>query len=157
VLSCVGHLHGLDPEQLGSQIPGKPAPAAVQAGDQQHAVDAEDFRDGPARSLAEGSSRLVIVPDAAPGELVQAAGYPQTITDNMDADLVTVSAYEVAGSQVLVPQRIDPGRSSREMSEAQVAARQAGVLYRGSAEFRAVIADLPAAKIDAESLATAAT
>jgi hypothetical protein len=62
--------------------------------------------------------------------------------------LVTVSAYTVAGSQVLVPQRIDPGRRSRELSDAQVTARQAGTLYRGSAEFRAVITDLPPAQRD---------
>ena len=146
VLSCAGYLQGPDPEQPESQIPGKPVLAAVQAGDQQHAVNAEDFPDGLARSLAEGSFRLVIVLDSAPDELVQVVGYLQPITDNVDIDLVTMSAYEVAGSQVLVPQQTGPGRRSRQMSEAQAAARQAGVLYRGSAEFRSVIADLHAAK-----------
>jgi hypothetical protein len=73
-------------------------------------------------------------------------GYLQSLTDKIDIDVVTVSAYDVAGSQVLVPQRIEPGRRSREMSDAQVAARQAGVLHRGSAEFRAVVADLPPAQ-----------
>jgi len=48
----------------------------------------------------------------------------------------------VTGSQVLVPQRIEPGRRVRKLSNAEVDARQSGVLYRGSAEFRAVIADL---------------
>jgi len=143
VLSYAGYLQGLDPEQLESQILGTSVLAAVQAGDQQHAVDAEDFRDGLAQSLAEGSFRLVIVLDSAPDELVQVVGYLQSVTDKIDIDLVTVSAYDVAGSQVLVPQRIDPGRRGREMSDAQVTARQAGVLYRGSAEFRAVIAGLP--------------
>jgi hypothetical protein len=52
----------------------------------------------------------------------------------------------VAGSQVLVPQRIEPGRRTRELSDAQVAARQSGSLHRGSAEFRAVIADLQPAR-----------
>src|SRR6266704_141543 len=46
VLSYAGYLQGLDPEQLESQILGKSLLAAVQASDQQHAVDAEDFRDG---------------------------------------------------------------------------------------------------------------
>src|SRR5215472_13882017 len=45
VLSYAGYLQGLDPEQLESQVLGKSVLAAVQAGDQQHAVDAEDFRD----------------------------------------------------------------------------------------------------------------
>ena len=148
VLSYAGYLQGLDPEQLESQVLGRPVLAAVQAGDQQHLVDAEDFRDGLARSLAEGSFRLVIVLDSAPDELVQVVGYLQSVTDKIDIDLVTVSAYTVAGSQVLVPQRIDPGRRSRELSDAQVTARQAGTLYRGSDEFRAVIADLPPAQHD---------
>jgi hypothetical protein len=148
VLSYAGYLQGLGPEQLESQVLGRPVLAAVQAGDQQHLVDAEDFRDGLARSLAEGSFRLVIVLDSAPDELVQVVGYLQSVTDKIDIDLVTVSAYTVAGSQVLVPQRIDPGRRSRELSDAQVTARQAGTLYRGSDEFRAVIADLPPARRD---------
>jgi hypothetical protein len=146
VLSYAGYLQGLDPEQLETQILGKSVLGAVQASDQLHAVDAEDFRDGLTRSLAEGSFRLVIVLDSAPEELVQVVGYLQSLTDKIDIDLVTVSAYDVAGSQVLVPQRIEPGRRSREMSDAQVAARQAGVLHPGSAEFRAVIADLPPAQ-----------
>lgn len=103
MLSCAGYLQGLDPDQLETQIIGKPVLAAVQAGDQQHAVEAEDFRDGLARSLADGSFRLVIVLDSAPDELVQVVGYLQSVTDKIDIDLVTVSAYDVAGSQVLVP------------------------------------------------------
>jgi hypothetical protein len=145
VLSYAGYLQGPDPEQLETQILGKSVLGTVQASDQLYAVDAEDFRDGLTRSLAEGSFRLVIVLDSAPDELVQ-VGYLQSLTDKIDIDLVTVSAYDVAGSQVLVPQRIEPGRRSREMSDSQVAARQAGVLHPGSAEFRAVIADLPPAQ-----------
>jgi hypothetical protein len=148
VLSYAGYLQGLDPEQLESQILGKSVLAAVQASDQQHVVDAEDFRDGLARSLAEGSFRLVIMLDSAPDELVQVVDYLQSVTGEVDIDLVTVSAYDVSGSQVLVPQRVDPGRRGREMSDAQVTARQAGALHPGSAEFRTVIADLPAAQRD---------
>jgi hypothetical protein len=149
VLSYAGYLQGLDPEQLETQVLGKSVLVAVQADAQQHAIDAEDFRDGLARSLADGSFRLVIVLDSAPDELVQVVGYLQSVTDKIDIDLVTVSAYDVAGSQVLVPQRIEPGRRGREMSDAQVTARQAGVLHRGSADFRAVIADLPPSQRDA--------
>lgn len=55
VLSYAGYLQGLDLEQLESQILGASVLGAVQATGQQHAVDAEEFRDGLARSLAEGS------------------------------------------------------------------------------------------------------
>ena len=154
VLSYAGYLQGLDPEQLESQILGRHLEAggsvlaAVQAAGHQDAVDPEDFREGLARSLAEGSFRLVIVLDSAPDELVQVVGYLQSVTDKIDIDLVTVTVYDVAGSQVLVPQRIEPGRRTRELSDAQVTARQAGDLHTGSAEFRADIAELPPARRD---------
>ncbi len=103
--------------------------AAVQAAGHEDAVDPEEFREGLARSLADGSFRLVIVLDSAPDELVQVVGYLQSVTDKIDIDLVTVAVFDVAGSQVLVPQRIEPGRRTRELSDAQVTARQAGGLH----------------------------
>jgi hypothetical protein len=154
VLSYAGYLQGLDPEQLETQILGRHLEAdgsvlaAVQAAGHQDAVDPEDFRKELARSLADGSFRLVIVLDSAPDELVQVVGYLQSITDKIDIDLVTVAVYDVAGSQVLVPQRIEPGRRLRELSDAQVTARHAGGLHNGSAEFRADIAELPPPRRD---------
>jgi hypothetical protein len=154
VLSYAGYLQGLDPDQLESQVlgpllaAGGSVLAAVEADDQQHAIDPQAFRDGLAASLAEGSFRLVIVLDSAPDELLQVVGYLQSITDKIDIDLVTVAAYDVAGSQVLVPQRIEPARRVRELSDAQVNARQSGALHPGSAEFRGVIAELPAPRRD---------
>src|SRR5215813_8622648 len=154
VLSYAGYLQGLDPEQLESRILGRHLEAggtvlaAVQAAGHADAVDLEDFREGLARSLGDGSFRLVIVLDSAPDELVQVVGYLQSITDKIDIDLVTVAVYDVAGSQVLVPQRIEPGRRMRELSDAQVTARQASGMHPGSAEFRAVIAALPQARQD---------
>lgn len=132
VLSCAGCLQGLDADQLESQIlaghmaPGSSVLAAAQAGDQQHGIDPEAFRGGLARSLAEGGFRLVIVLDSAPDELVQVVGYLQSVTGKIGIDLVSVAAYDVAGLQVLVPQRIEPGRRARELSDARVNARQSG-------------------------------
>jgi hypothetical protein len=149
VLSYAGYLQGLNPEQLESQVLAKHLPAggsvlsAVEADDQQYALDPAVFRAGLARTLAEGSFRLVIVLDSAPDELVQVVGYLQSVAEKIDIDLVTVTAYEVNGSQVLVPQRIEPARRVRELSDAQVNDRQAGVIYPGSAEFRKAIADAP--------------
>jgi hypothetical protein len=160
VLSYAGYLQGLDPEQLESQILASKLPSGesvlslVRAGDQQNAIDAEEFRQGLARSLADGAFRLVIVLDSAPDELVQVVGYLQSVTDKIDIDLVTVTAYDVGGSQVLAPQRIEPGRRARELSDAEVSARQSGALHTGSAEFRTVIADMaPAPREKLERLA----
>jgi hypothetical protein len=154
VLSYAGYLQGLDAGQLEGQIlggrfgSGGSVLGAVQADDQQHAVDPGDFSEGLARSLAEGSFRLVIVLDDAPDELVQVVGYLQSVTDKIDIDLVTVTAYEVDGARVLVPQRIEPARRVREMSDAQVDARQAVGLSPGSADFRVALARAPAGRRD---------
>jgi hypothetical protein len=59
-----------------------------------------------------------------------------------------VAVYDVGGSQVLVPQRIEPGRRMRELSDAQMTARQASGVHTGTADFRALIADLPQARRD---------
>jgi hypothetical protein len=77
---------------------------------------------------------------------VHVIGYLELVTDRNDIDLVTVTAYDMAGSRVLVPQRIDPGRRTRELSDAQVSDRQAGVLLPGWAEFRKSFADALAAR-----------
>jgi hypothetical protein len=98
--------------------------AAVQADDQQHAIDPEAFRDGLSHSQAEGSFRLVTVLDSAPDELMQVIGYLQSVTDKINIDLVTAAAYDVTGSRVPITQRIEPARRAREMSDAQLNACQ---------------------------------
>lgn len=154
VLSYAGYLQGLSPDQLESQVlarhlpPGGSVLAAVEADDQQQVLDPAAFKDRLARTLAEGSFRLVIVLDSAPDELVQLVGYLQSVGDKVDIDLVTMTAYEVDGSQVLVPQRIEPAKRAPELTDAEVNDRQGGVLYPGSAEFRRAIADAPADRRD---------
>jgi hypothetical protein len=54
-----------------------------------------------------------VVLDAASADLVELAGYLQTVTnDRLDIDLVTVTAYTIEGSRVLVPQLVEPQRMS---------------------------------------------
>jgi hypothetical protein len=145
VLSYAGYLQGLDLGQLESQILREHLGAAgsvlgaVQEDERQEVVDPEAFHDGISRSLADGGFRLVIVLDSAPDELIQVVGYLQMVTDKIDIDLVTVTAYEVKGSRVLVPQRIEPARRTREMSDAAVNARQSGTQTDGSREFHSAI------------------
>jgi len=149
VLSYAGYLQGLDLAQLESQILREHLGAAgsvlgaVQADERQDVVDPEAFHDGISRSLADGGFRLVIVLDSAPDELIQVVGYLQMVTDKIDIDLVTVTAYEVKGSRVLVPQRIEPARRTREMSDAAVTVRQSGTQTDGSRDFRSAIDQAP--------------
>lgn len=149
VLSYAGYLQGLEPGQLESEVlatqlgPADSVLGAVETDDQQHGLDRAAFQDGLARSLAEGNFRLVIVLDSAPDELLQVVGYLELITDKIDIDLVTVTAYDTNGSRVLVPQRVEPARRVRELSDAQLTDRRANAVYPGSAQFRASIVDAP--------------
>ncbi len=176
VLSYAGDLQGLDLAQLESQILRQHLGAAgsvlgaVQADERQDIVDPATFHDGISRSLADGGFRLVIVLDSTPDELIQVVGYLQMVTDKIDIDLVTVTAYQVNGSRVLVPQRIEPARRTSEMSDAAVSVRQSGSQTDGSQDFRSAIDQAPpefrddlfhlldwAESLEAEGLARLAT
>lgn len=74
--------------------------------------DPEAFEAGLARSLDEGRLRCVLVLDSVPGDLVELVGYLQEVTnDHLTVDLVTVTAYDVSGRKVLVPQLVEPDRT----------------------------------------------
>ncbi len=66
---------------------------------------------------------------------VQVAGYLQSVTSTIDIDLVTVAPYDVNGSQVLVPQRIEPGSRPAHLTDARVIARQGVSRFPGSGAF----------------------
>ena len=127
MLSYAGYLQGLDPGQLESQVlatqlgPAGTVLAAVEADDQQYGLDRAAFQEGLARALADGSFRLVIVLDSAPDELLQVIGYLELITDKIDINLVTVTAYEADRSRVLVPQRVEPARNLSNQMRHQAA------------------------------------
>lgn len=152
VLSYAAYLQGLQVAQLESDVLASHLRslgtdsilAAVEADDQQHAVDAASFTNGLARCLDEGSFRLVLVLDDALDELSQTVGYLESLTNRIQIDLITVSTYQVNGSRVLVPQRLEPGRRERELSPAEANARQGNALAPGSADFRKAIATAPA-------------
>jgi hypothetical protein len=86
----------------------------------------------------------VIVLDAAPAELVRLVAYLEAVTDKLLIDLVTVSAYDVNASRILVPQRVEPERWRPEAAPAAAAApRDSGYGVAGAEDFLAVIADAP--------------
>ena len=113
------------------------------ANDQKGAFDRASFEDALRTNLDEGRFRLVLVLDAVPDELVQLVGYLELITDDkVVIDLITVSAYEINGTQILVPQRVDP-----EQQRAQAPTPQArvngGRLVEGEEDFAAEIDRAP--------------
>ena len=117
--------------------------AAVAGDDQERSLDTEAFHQGLAESLAEGRFRIVIVLDAAPDELVKLVGYLEAVTDKLLIDLVTVSAYDVGGARILVPQRVEPERWRTEAARAPTAPRETGYLVAGADDFLTVIATAP--------------
>ena len=89
-----------------------------------------------AESLGQGQFRIVLVLDAVPDELVRLVGYIESITDKLVIDLIAVSAYEVGGSQVLVPQRIDAERRPAPPPAAvPQPAANVGYMAEGSEDF----------------------
>ena len=96
--------------------------------DQDRSFDDERFTSGLSDSLAAGRFRLVLVLDDAPAELVRLVGYLELIAPELSIDLVTVSAYDVEGTRVLVPQRIEPERATAESSPELPRTRSQGYL-----------------------------
>jgi len=119
VLSYAAFLRGLTTDSFERDVLGTHlqqrgfenlASAAAEA-DQEGAFDPEGFLDGIGECLRSGSFRLVLVLDDAPEELIRVVGYLEEIGERLDVDLITVAAFDVDGSRLLVPQRVDPGRA----------------------------------------------
>ncbi|GIH73115.1 PDDEXK family nuclease [Sphaerimonospora thailandensis] len=119
VLGYASHLFRLSPEAFEELIRphltkrgASSIAEAVGAEIADGSVDLDVFRGRMTTALEEGRIRCVVVLDAASPDLIDLAGYLQAVTnERLDIDLVTVSAYEVQGTQVLVPQLIEPERS----------------------------------------------
>lgn len=106
VLTYAAYLKGQEPATLETVVLGRHLrergyenlTGAVAASVQDGSFDHARFDQGVAESLAQGWFRLVLVLDEAPKELIQLAGYLQSITDRLIIDLVTVVAYRIDGS-----------------------------------------------------------
>jgi hypothetical protein len=148
VLAYAAFLHGLDAETLEGDVLGpalrdrglESIQAAAALVDQEGAFDAYAFQQGLDDSLASGTFRLVLVLDEAPPELVRLVGYLEHVGGDLVIDLVTVSSYRIGGSEVLVPQRVDPERAVREARRPDSTIRKSGgYLANGADDFVASI------------------
>ncbi len=118
---------------------------AVAAEDQEGAFDAASFTDGLTESLAEGAFRLVIVLDTVPSELVRLVSFLESAVNKLVVDLIAVSAYDVGGSTLLVPQRIEgePEKTSTTTSRSAAVKTARGKLVDGAEDFVASIEQAP--------------
>ena len=121
VLAYAAYLHGLTFDEfergvLGRQLRDRKFDSlwdAVSATEQAGA-DRDRFEVGLADALRTGRFRVVIVLDRAPKELVELVGFLEVVAERLTIDLITVSKYDIGGSIILVPQRVDPERRSVE-------------------------------------------
>ncbi|GAA1689919.1 hypothetical protein GCM10009745_38980 [Kribbella yunnanensis] len=107
--------------------------------------DEEAFQGQLERALADGRLRAVIVLDEAPPDLMDLVGYLQDVTsDRLALDLVVVTAYEVAGQRILVPQLVESDRTqvTAELAGTGMPASHSEVIP-GTGEFAAAIETAP--------------
>ncbi len=144
-LAYAAALHRTTVEQLEGNILGSHlqqdghASLADALGEEE--VDTGEFYDNLAQHLAEGSFRIVFVLDEAPAPLVRLTGYLEAIAGSILVDLVTVSAYEVNGAQILLPQRVDPEHVPEPALPQRSATRwsRPAPTSRGTSQFREVV------------------
>ena len=108
-------------------------------------IESDEFTENLELCLRDGHFRLVFVLDEAPPELAQMVAYLEAVSSGLLIDLVTVSLYEVGDSQIILPQRVDPGSVVVESAGVQrrVPARSAGVETPGAEQFIASIDAAP--------------
>ena len=119
---------------------------AVQAQDQEGAVDAETFTDSLQDFLDQGNFRLVLVLDEVSADLERIVAYLDRITIHaLTVDLISLNVYEVNGAQVALPQRVSPGLSATRPSTTTGRGKfpgSGGELTDGADVFRDSIADI---------------
>jgi len=153
VLAYAAYLWGMDQRTLEEDVLSKhlrnrgyeSLAQAVASNDQVGSFDAEEFAAGISESLKLGRIRLVFILDDAPEELIRLVSYLETTFERLLIDLITISAYIVNGSQILVPQHVE-AEPKQEVTEAALEARSKGEwrLVEGANDFLAGLDTAPA-------------
>ncbi len=153
VLAYAANLQGLTPSQLESDVLGSHLQArgydslfaASLAASQDQPSDSarQRFERKLAESLAGGSFRLVIVLDDAPADLVRLVGYLEYVTERLVIDLVTVAAYQVGETEIVVPTRVDPEHVRAERAVGADSSSNGGSESPGIEGFRTAMAEAP--------------
>ena len=151
VIAYAAFLHGFDVKRLEQGPLRKPLVdagcgsilEAVQAQDQEGAVDADSFSNSMQEFLDQGNFRLVLVLDEVSTELERVIAYLAAITVQvLTIDLVTLKVFEVNGAQVALPQRVSPDIGATVPVATPGGAKRAGhsgILSDGPDAFRASI------------------
>ncbi|WP_371405352.1 hypothetical protein OHA10_07025 [Kribbella sp. NBC_00662] len=139
-------LHTLLRDYLGRHGYASIADAAAAATEGDPNFDEDSFNTRLQDALSDGRLRAVVVLDEAPGDLVDLVGYLQEVTsDRLALDLVVVTAYEVAGQRILVPQLVEPDRTQLTAESAGTGKpSSASEILLGSDEFEGSIGTVAA-------------
>lgn len=117
---------------------------AVAGDDQEGAFEPETFAATLESSLGDGHFRLVLILDEAPPELVRLVGYLSAVADKLIIDLITVATYEIGGSQVVVPQRVEAEREPDIVISAPTSGNTStGYAVEGKESFVETIENVP--------------
>jgi hypothetical protein len=151
VLAYAAYLKGMDIATLVGPVLGKHLVergfdnliAAAEAALEGQRLDTIAFMEGMRESLDQGRVRLVLVLDDAPEELVRLVGYLESVTDGLIIDLVTVASFQVSGSQIIVPQRVDPEHVEKQVGDSTRVSEDSQRLSEGAGEFIASIDSAP--------------
>ena len=146
VLAYAAHAHKLSVDEFEKEVLGQHLATrgfesildAVSSQNQASSIRADQFGEALSENLAAGQFRIVLVLDSAPEELIQVAGFLDEIASELVVDLVTVGQYRIGGEDVIVPQRVDPGRSSITPA-APTRASESGYSTKGEDDFREAI------------------
>ena len=160
VLSYASFLQGLDVESLvrgplRNSLDEKGHAsilAAVEAQDQEKAVDPDQFETSLQDYLTNGMFRLVLILDETSVELERLVAYLDTVTrQSLTIDLITFGIYDVNGTEVAMPQRIspDPSTVSGAAAPSPYISASKGILSEGPDAFVDSVAG-----IDGEDRAT---
>lgn len=152
ILAYAAFLKGIEPDLLEGEILRsnlirlgyESIESAVAQQDQEGSFEADAFAQGLATSLEGGHFRLVLVLDEALPELVRLVGYLESVAPELVIDLVAVAQYDVNGSRLLVPQRLDAERPAPKVSPPLIKPVKQGHLIP-PAEFYGSIQNAPAA------------
>ncbi|MDQ6649738.1 MAG: hypothetical protein M3Z02_06430 [Actinomycetota bacterium] len=118
---------------------------AAAAASQDPSFDVTSFASRLNEALEDGRLRCVVVLDAAGPDLVELVGYLQEVSnERLSLDLITVTAYDIGGRKVLVPQLVEPDRSQVTAAAAGGSAPQPkSPIVRGSEVFATSIETAP--------------
>lgn len=113
---------------------------AVNAQDQEGAVEPTSFQEVMQESLERGSFRLVLVLDEVSAELERVVAYLDALTLRaLTIDLITLNVYKVNGAQIALPQRISPSIDAAAPFTQTTSTVRDGLRSDGSDAFKASV------------------